>query len=221
MAEKLLMMFDLDGTLVNTVDSIISCANQVRILGGFPERDPFEIYSKIGLPPTEFFNDLDLDSNEISGLVSDFRNTLNQVSFNSSSLYPGTHQLLEMFRDMRIPLAVATNKPTSNAELLLEKTSIREYFVKVQGSDGLNPKPHPDILLRLAKQVGVTKAIMVGDRSEDILAAKAAGFQSIGLAQTFHSEFELKNSGAILVFTGMQEFANTFDEAYIRDIIRS
>ena len=221
MAGNLLIMFDLDGTLVNTVDSIIICANKVRVLHHFPERDPSEIYSKVGLPPKEFFNDLDLSPEQSIKLVADFRIELNDMNFDDSDLYPGTCELLEFFKGQGVPLAIATNKPTANAELLLAKTAISGYFVTVQGSDGLNPKPHPDILLKVSSDLGINKAIMVGDRSEDIIAANEAGFQSIGLAQTFHSKSELESSGAFLVFEGMQDLAKAVDLDFFRDRILS
>lgn len=221
MSGNLLLLFDLDGTLVNTVDSIIMCANRVRVLNHFPERDPSEIYSKVGLPPKEFFNDLDLSAEQSIRLVADFRNTLNDIKFDGSDLYPGACEILEFFKGQGVPLAVATNKPTANAELLLAKTAIRDYFVKVQGSDKLNPKPHPDILLKVSSDLGISKAIMVGDRSEDIQAANEAGFQSIGLAQTFHSTYELESSGAFLVFEGMQEFAKAINVSFFRDRLLS
>lgn len=219
MSERLLIMFDLDGTLVNTVDSIIECANFARMLNKFPRRDTSEIYSKIGLPPSQFFDDLVISDDQLAILIADFRNALNDVNFSSSSLYPGTIKVLEFFKIMQIPLMVATNKPTANAELLLTKTSIRNFFKHVQGSDNLNPKPSPDILLRASGKVNFGRVIMVGDRSEDVLAATAAGFQSIGLAQTFHTKWDLENAGAFLVFNGMQEFANTLDIAFFKDRI--
>jgi len=219
MAGNLLLLFDLDGTLVNTVDSIIMCANKVRVLHQLPERDPSEIYSKVGLPPNEFFNDLVLSSEQSIKLVADFRNALNEIKFDKSDLYPGTCEILEFFKGQNVPLAVATNKPTANAELLLAKTAIRDYFVTVQGSDKLKPKPHPDILLKVSSDLGISKAIMVGDRSEDIQAASEAGFRSIGLAQTFHSRSELERSGAFLVFEGMEEFAKAANFDFFRDRI--
>jgi phosphoglycolate phosphatase-like HAD superfamily hydrolase len=114
---------------------------------------------------------------------------------------------LETFLGLGIKLAIATNKPTENATLLLTKTKIRNFFFHIQGSDGLEPKPNPEILLKALQVCNASHAIMIGDRVEDIRAATAIGIKSIGVAQTSHRESQFMDAGATYSFNGMKHFA--------------
>jgi phosphoglycolate phosphatase len=104
-------------------------------------------------------------------------------------------------------MAIATNKPRENAELLLTKTKIRDYFIHVQGSDGLISKPNPEILFTAMQACGSRNAFMVGDRAEDITAAVALGLKSIGISQTAHGSSHFAIAGATHVFNNMEHFA--------------
>jgi phosphoglycolate phosphatase len=215
-----LVLFDLDGTLVDTVESIIDCANFARLESGFPARDREEIFHLVGMPPALFFDDLKTTDVENAKLVVSFRKKLNEIEFDESNLYPGTLNVLNFFRGIGMKMAIATNKPGGNAELLLTKTKIREYFIHIQGSDGLKPKPNPEILLTAMKACSANKAFMVGDRAEDLIAAGSLGLKSIGVAQTSHVNFQLLNAGASHVFNNMEHFAeNLAKKGFLDSVI--
>ena len=220
MPKNPLVMFDLDGTLVNTVESIVECANLARVQFGYPKRESSEIFNMVGMPPSNFFNDLKILEIEEERLVLEFRLKLNLVRFSIADLYPSTIKVLTILRSNGIKLAVTTNKPTANAELLLTKTGVRHFFSHVQGSDGLKPKPHPDILRKAIEICNSERSLMVGDRSEDMIAAKQSGVISVGVAQTAHSKLTLLEAGADYVFDTMEEFGNEANLNLILDTIR-
>lgn len=205
--DNYLVLFDLDGTLVDTVESIIDCTNSARLELGFSARAREDIFNLVGMPPSLFFDDLKVSEIQSTQLVKSFRQKLNEVEFNEANLYPGTLKVLDFFRGLDIDMAIATNKPGENAELLLTKTKIRDYFIHVQGSDGLKSKPDPEILLTAMRARGADKAFMVGDRAEDLTAAIALGLKSIGISQTAHGSSQLALAGATHVFNNMEHFA--------------
>ena len=220
MPDTSLVMFDLDGTLVNTVESIVECANMARLEFHYPKRKHSEIFNMVGMPPLNFFNDLKISEIEGERLVREFRLKLNAVNFGITDLYPSTIKVLTALSDNGLKLAVTTNKPTANAELLLKKTGVRHFFSHVQGSDGLNPKPHPDILRKTIEICNSQRSLMVGDRSEDMIAAKQLGVISVGVAQTAHSKLTLLEAGAAYAFDTIEEFGNEANLNIILDTIR-
>ena len=220
MPREPLVMFDLDGTLVNTVESIVECANLARLQFGYHKRENSEIFNMVGMPPLNFFKDLKIPEIEQEHLVREFRLKLNLVHFSILDLYPSTIKVLSILRSNGLKLAVTTNKPSTNAELLLEKTGIRHFFSHVQGSDGLKPKPHPDILMKAIEICNSDRSLMVGDRSEDMIAAKQIGVVSVGVAQTAHSKLTLLEAGAGYVFDTMEEFASEANLNLILDKMR-
>ena len=216
-----LIIFDLDGTLVDSVQQIIKSVNIARINSGVTQRNPKEIFNLIGLPPAHFFSDLNIDDSETEMLVRSFRSTLEQMQFTNFDVYPFVRELLFFLRERGYSLSVATNKPTQNAINLLEKVGLLDFFTLVQGSDDLSPKPSPQIIDRVLSSAQWTFAVMVGDRVEDIQAAKSAGIPSIGVSQTAHNQEELANAGAELTFSSMKDLFKSFTESSVIDTLRA
>jgi phosphoglycolate phosphatase len=104
-------------------------------------------------------------------------------------------------------LAIATTKPSHIANLVVNNSSLARFGFYVQGTDDFLPKPNPDVILKCLRYYDDHEAIMVGDRVEDILAAKGAGIPSIGLASSGHSIKDLGDAGAHRVFKSMNEFS--------------
>jgi phosphoglycolate phosphatase len=215
-----LVMFDLDGTLVNSVDAIINSVNVTRKKFHYSARAESEIFELVGLAPSTFFSDLDISDSDVQKLIDDFRFTLNGVQFDSSHVYPSTGQALKTLQSYGAVLAVATNKPTKNAELLLNKTGLISFFTHIQGSDNLNSKPAPDILIKVMTMFNPDSSVMVGDRAEDMIAARSIGVKCIGLAQTSHSKDLLLESGASLAFNTMSSFCEFVESSDLSVILR-
>jgi phosphoglycolate phosphatase len=215
-----LIIFDLDGTLVDSVQQIISSANSVRVDYGVGARNSKEIFDLVGLPPALFFSDLNIDESEIEVLVRNFRSTLEQTQFTSLDIYPYARDLILFLKEKDYFLGIATNKPTQNAKNLLEKVGLLEFFTYVQGSDHLSPKPSPQIIDRVLASIPSTFAVMVGDRIEDIEAARSAGIPSIGVSQTAHNQADLARAGAGLTFSSIKDLFKSISETGILDTLR-
>jgi beta-phosphoglucomutase len=115
-----------------------------------------------------------------------YRETIRPVV--NDALVPGVREFLERHRHQ--PIGVATNAEPANVEFILEEARLRPYFrVVVDGHQVLNPKPHPDIYLKAAKQLGAAPCdcVVFEDSFTGIDAARAAGMAVVGV-RTTHDE---------------------------------
>jgi len=106
----------------------------------------------------------------------------------SDALVPGVREFLARHRDL--PLAVATNAEAANVDFVLDESGLRPYFrVIIDGHQVVNPKPHPEIYLRVADALGIPPAecVVFEDSQTGVDAALAAGMRVVGLSTT-HEE---------------------------------
>jgi phosphoglycolate phosphatase len=202
-------IFDLDGTLVDSVEQIAISLNKARQDFGYPTQ-PIAYYQKlVGLPVDVLLSDLELSKFDFVNLVSHFRKyLLLDIQDGNNLVFPGVLDVLALFTNMHIGLAVATSKPTKIAIEVIEHSILCDYEIHVQGTDDFPPKPNPEVIFRVLKHFPSIPSFMIGDRMEDIYSAQSAGIPAIGIASSAHSEDDLKNAGAKLAFKTFQDFCN-------------
>jgi phosphoglycolate phosphatase len=192
-------IFDLDGTLFDSVDQIVSAANLTRIQFGHESKEKEFYIPVIGLLARNLFIDLKLSVSEEEIFVSIFRENLSKLIETENKLFKGVIEFIEKSKSLNIFIGIATTKPSPLARLVVKNSKISDLVDHVQGTDNFKPKPDPTVILRCLEQFKANKAIMFGDRIEDMIAGKAAGMKSIGISQSFHNKEELHKSGADLV----------------------
>lgn len=208
-----LIIFDLDGTLVNTLEDLTDSVNfTLGRLGRPPLHlnavrqyvgDGMEmlLIRALGAPNAGLLE-------EAKGIFTAHQRKNLVVS---SRLYPGVEETLEHFRSL--PLAVVTNKTLEFSAPLLEQLGIRPYFSMIIGADaGLPLKPAPDAFLSIMKGLAVPKerTVVVGDGATDILAGKAAGIMTCAVTYGFRSEDELRKAGPDHVIHEFPELKKLF-----------
>ena len=109
-------------------------------------------------------------------------------------LFPGVEELLGLLCANGVEIGVATNKPTNIAKSVIAHSKLSNFKIHVQGSDNLNPKPNPEMIQAVLQGFPNRRAVMVGNRLEDIVAAESAGFSSIGIASGAHTEEDFQKS---------------------------
>lgn len=176
-----MVLFDLDGTLVDSheaiYDSVISVLSQYSKL--LPAKE--EVFKSVGLPIKDLFAKF-LDESVIHAAVQEFRTHLKEFGANKTKLLPNAIQTLEEFKSEGINIGLISNKQTALAYSVLEQQNIDTYFDVVVGSDLGTPKPSPEMInLSRSKFPKVKFFVMVGDRLEDMIAAKLAGIPGIFL----------------------------------------
>lgn len=207
-----LFIFDLDGTLVNTLEDITHSVNFTLGKLGRPllHLDTVRQYVGDGLEML-----LTRALGEHTGLLAEAKGiyTVHQ-SRNlvvRSRLYPGVLETLEHFRS--VPMAVVTNKTLEFSEPLLEELGIRPYFSTIIGADaGLPLKPAPDAFRKIMQDLHIPKeyTVVVGDGTTDVMAGRAAGITTCAVTYGFRSEEELRRAGPDHVIRSFPEIRELF-----------
>lgn len=194
------VIFDLDGTLVDTPKVIVDTA--LEALRGRPWAmpEPQAIRATIGLPLTVAFAGLlgfDEGSAEVEQVVAEYRRIwrANVVPRSAELLYPGVAEGVQLLRDLGLKLAVATSKVTSGAVTQLELAGIARHFDVVAGFDAVErPKPDPQMATEVLRRLGAQAAatVMVGDTTHDLLMAHGAGLRAVAVTYGAHDEATLR-----------------------------
>ncbi len=207
-----LLIFDLDGTLVNTLEDIAASVNHtLGRLGRGPL--PLETVSRYVGDGLTMLLERALGG-RTDRLAEAKRVYIEHHRRNfvvSSSLYPGVRETLEHFRSL--PMAVITNKDREFSEPLLTHLGIKQYFRLIIGADaGLPLKPAPDSILKILGDVGVVKerALIVGDGTTDVFAGKAAGITTCSVTYGFRSEEELRKAVPDYIIHEFSELTGLF-----------
>lgn len=183
-----LIMFDLDGTLVDSVaDIALSLNRALGDMGLDPVReDQVRVWVGRGASRLLYcvLEYLRQSPDQHDVLMARFMARYEVSVCEKSTIYPGVRELLDACKQAGVPMACVTNKPYTPAKALLEALDLLDYFEILLGGDSLtHKKPHPEPLQHCLQHFGVkpADALMVGDSRNDIDAAKAAGVRVLAL----------------------------------------
>jgi HAD superfamily hydrolase (TIGR01509 family) len=128
--------------------------------------------------------------------------------------FPGTVEGLRMLRDARVPFAIATASYRPVIDPSLEAIGVGPEAVVVEGKGDLHGKPEPDLFLASQKQLGTLAGdcIVVGDAVWDHVAARRAGMLSVGVLTGGYGEEELYHAGAFRVYRSIADLLQNLDE---------
>lgn len=178
------LLFDLDGTLVDSLPDLAEATNRTLAELGLPLRDPEEIATFVGQGIGELVRRaLGIAPGEapetVEAALTRFRRHYAAVNGARATLYPGVRETLEALQARGQPMAVVTNKAAQFTLPLLEKMGIAPFFAAVVSGDTLPvKKPDPAVLRHALAQLGgvpPVEALMVGDSRNDALPARALG----------------------------------------------
>lgn len=179
------VLFDLDGTLVDSAPDLTVAANKMLSALGYPPVNCSQVKGWVGdgvgslvrRALTTILGDVPAESLIEQSYVL-FQRYYAESVYQDSTLYPGVHETLQTLKSSGLALACVTNKPSRFTKLLLEKSGLTGFFGAVVSGDDLSlKKPDPAPLEFAAEQLGVplTACVLVGDSTNDIRAAGAAG----------------------------------------------
>ena len=174
------VIFDLDGTLIDSSYDYATCFEQLALEWGCPAPSSERIRGLMyaGLLPQLAEALGPLEGEELERAVERFRELCIDLPLTHTQLYPGALALLDQLAERGVKLSVCTNRPQDLAELVLKELGIAERFELIVGGDaGHERKPSPEMLLFLMERLGVRpeQGVMVGDSEVDVQAARAAG----------------------------------------------
>jgi|APCry1669188970_1035186.scaffolds.fasta_scaffold27297_2 phosphoglycolate phosphatase len=184
-----LLIFDLDGTLIDSRNDLATAVNLVRCHYGLPPLTPEAVGRYVGDGIRNLvkrsLEGAHADLDEAVGLQRKF---YSEHMHDVTTLYPGVESGLRELHGRGFTLAAASNKQAAFCERILEHFKIRALFSHVAG-DGNSPdlKPHPGMFLDIMKRVGATASCTwaIGDNHTDLEAARRAGIRSVFMTYGF------------------------------------
>lgn len=206
---KKLIIFDLDGTLLNTIDDLAQSTNHALQTLGYPTHEESAYHLMVGNGINKLLEralpEGERTEENIMRMRKEFIPYYDRHNMDKSRPYPGIPQLLKYLQAQGILLAVASNKYQSATVRLIDAYFPTLRFAAVLGQrDGVNVKPDPAIVDDILEITGVAKenTLYVGDSGVDMLTAANAGVTACGVTWGFRPRAELEK----------------FNPAYIVDI---
>ncbi len=196
------VLFDLDGTINNTVNDIAASGNYALAKHGFPTHpaDSFKLFAGSGTyimlqraMPEEHKND-----GSVELIIDDYLAHYSVHSMDTTAPYDGIRELIDEIKSRGYKMAVVTNKPDAVAKQLLSDMFPGKFDVVIGQMDGMPVKPDPAMPLLAMKELGVTaeECVFVGDSGVDIETGKNSGAYPIGVLWGFRGREELLASGS-------------------------
>lgn len=188
------VLFDLDGTLLESGPGILAAARAVLRDMALPDLPDEEMVRMVGPPLADSFRSvLRVPQERVAEAVRRYHETARTVGLDLIFPYPGVRELLGQLKDAGLVLAVVTSKITPTANAHLARVDLARYFDYVGGgTPGGSAEKLPILLAALeALQADKERAVMVGDRHFDLDAARAAGIASIGVGYGYGSAAEI------------------------------
>jgi phosphoglycolate phosphatase len=187
-----LIIFDWDGTLMDSIDKIVYSMQSAALTGQLVVPSAENVQQIIGLSLPIAIATLFPDNSEKQtlALVEEYKRQYVEVNTTPTPLFEGAIELLNALKNESKLLAVATGKGRAGLQRVLDATQTQTYFHSSRSSDDAKSKPHPEMLYSLLDELGVAKeeAIMIGDTSHDLSMAQAAGIDRIGVTFGVHSK---------------------------------
>lgn len=210
-----LVIFDLDGTLLNTIDDLALSVNHVLKKRGYPTHSIEQYKYFVGNGVTKLIERAipkELSTPELVRSIQDeYVEYYAQHGKENTTPYQGIEELITKLTDSGIDIAVASNKHHSATIEIIEYYFGKNTFCIIFGKrEGYHPKPDPQIIYDILKECGVTKdeVLYVGDSNTDMTTATNASVQSVGVTWGFRTREELQQSNATHIIDSPIELLN-------------
>jgi phosphoglycolate phosphatase len=189
-----LLIFDLDGTLIDSKEDLAEAVNAARGHMGMPPLDNELVYSYVGNgAPVLMRRAVGAEASEEDAqkALDFFLEYYRDHMLDHTVLYPGVRESIDRLFEAGLKLAVLTNKPVRFSQLLVDGLGLAGHFQRVYGGNSFEQKkPHPAGVEKLLAECGVdrSRAMLVGDSDVDIRTARNAGILACGVTYGFQPE---------------------------------
>ncbi len=206
------IVFDVDGTLVDSQHTVVHCMSLAFAEHGLPAPSPTAIRGTIGLKLEVALNSLLPEPDEATAwqLVERYRTAffaLLEDPAHEEPLFPGALETLDALNHPEVFLGIATGKNRRGLNRVLRRHGLEGRFHNLKTADDGPGKPHPHLLQAAMAEVGAEprETAMIGDTGYDMEMARAAGCAAIGVTWGNHPEDRLRAAGAAHVITHFSE----------------
>ena len=214
---KKLILFDYDGTIVDSAKMIVKGAIEAFRMCGLPDPDPNKVRENIGKPLATALDayapkGYEINPEMISNAYRKWYAEQGRLGLQDEPLYPGMVELINDLKNHKeFNIGVATNKSRIALDNGLNKHNLSELFDITLTMEEANPKPDPDMAIQAMSKLNIEKksTVIVGDTINDIGLGVNAGINSIGVAWGYNSIEMLKNEGADFIVKDSKELFET------------
>jgi phosphoglycolate phosphatase len=214
-----LVIFDWDGTIMDSIDKIvnslqlaaISCGVDVpgaeaskRIIGLSLEKAVAELFPK--------------ETTKWASLVEAYKYQYKYIDMTPTPIFDGVESLLLKLRQSNVKVAVATGKSRAGLNRMLEESGLGQYFDMTKTADEAESKPHPQMILDLlaALNIDAADAVMIGDTVIDMQLAINANVTAIGVTLGVDTKSRLMSQGASVVVDNYDQLARVLSAEHIK-----
>lgn len=202
-----LIVFDWDGTIIDSTGTIAECIQQAAAEMGLPVPEEARARHVIGLGLHDSLRHAvpDLPASRYGDFVALYRKYF-LAREDSMKLFPGMLDLLSFLKEKHL-LAIATGKSRKGLERALDAGGLRPHFTASRCADETSPKPHPAMLRELMNELDVSQnqVLMIGDTSHDLEMARAAGVDALGVTYGAHLEEGLRACSPLDCFSSVRQ----------------
>ena len=195
------ILFDLDGTLIDSTDAILESFGVAYETFGHVAPEDEEIKKLIGHPLDLMFSMLGIDSLETNDYVMAYKEHYRLISRKKTTLLPLAIEAIKQASKIAT-LGIVTTKTAQYSEELLEHLGVMHHFKVLIGRENVtHPKPHPEPIQKalLTLNADPRQTWMVGDTPMDLICAKEAGVKSIGVLCGYSTKYELEKHTSYVV----------------------
>ena len=201
-----LVIFDLDGTLLDTLEDLAISTNQALAQNGFPQHDTEAYRFFVGNGITKLMEralpEDQRNEKTVLRVRQDFVDYYSMHNMDYTKPYPGIPELIDDLQKQGLRMAVASNKYQAATGKLIDRYFPAGTFAAVHGQrEEIPPKPDPTIVRNILTETGSTSAdtLYVGDSSVDMRTAANSGLRSVAVTWGFRPRKELEENGAMFV----------------------
>ena len=207
------IFFDLDGTLTDSGEGIMNCAELALRHFGLPVPSREEMRVFVGPPLDQTFIKFGVPADKAQEAIRVYRTRYIPIGKFENHPYPGIREALETLKAQGHRLFVATSKPEEMSIEILQKFELAQYFERICGATLDGSRSHKaDVIAYLLQQVeDVNQAIMVGDTSFDVVGAAAHGIPTIGVAWGYGEVADMEKAGATAIVHTMDELVDALN----------
>ena len=204
-----LIVFDWDGTIIDSTGTIAECIQQSAAEMGLPVPPDERARHVIGLGLHDSLRQAvpELPASRYPDFVALYRKHF-LAREDTMKLFPGMRELLSFLGEKHV-LAVATGKSRRGLDRALDAGDLRRHFRASRCADETSPKPHPAMLLELMSELDYSsdQLLMIGDTSHDLEMARAAGVDALGVTYGAHKEEGLRACSPLNCFSSVDQLS--------------
>lgn len=195
------VIFDMDGTILNTLDDLFKSVNITLNNFGFPQRTLEEVRQFVGNGVRVLFQKAlpnNASEDDLERSICFFKKIYAKNMYNNTAPYDGIKKILRELKDNGIKTAVVSNKFDLAVKELSKKYFDNLIDISVGQADDVPQKPAPNGVFKVIKELNVNSAIYVGDSNVDVETAKNANLLCIGVTWGFRDRNDLSGAGYIV-----------------------